>query len=60
MILGTHCVYLQGEDRVLVLETNTQEQLIFKHSVSNLLVCCKNKRCTETCQTGLGVPKAAD
>jgi host factor-I protein len=42
----------------IVLETNTQEQLIFKHSVSNLLVCCKNKRCTETCQTGTGVPQA--
>jgi host factor-I protein len=44
----------------IVLETKTQEQLIFKHSVSNLLVCCKNKRCTEMCQTGLAVPKAAD
>jgi host factor-I protein len=36
----------------IVLETLTQEQLIFKHSVSALLVCCKNKHCTETCQTG--------
>lgn len=34
----------------IVVETNTQAQLIFKHSVSALLVCCKNKRCTETCQ----------
>jgi host factor-I protein len=42
----------------IVLETNTQEQLIFKHSVSNLLVCCKNKRCTETCHNGTGVPQA--
>jgi RNA chaperone Hfq len=37
----------------IVLETNTQEQLIFKHSVSALLVCCKNKRCTESCQSGV-------
>jgi RNA chaperone Hfq len=44
----------------IVLETNTQEQLIFKHSVSALLVCCKNKRCTERCQTGTPVPKAAE
>jgi RNA chaperone Hfq len=44
----------------IVLETNTQEQLIFKHSVSALLVCCKNKRCTETCQSGPGIGKAAD
>ena len=29
----------------IVLETNTQEQLIFKHSVSALLVCCKSKHC---------------
>jgi RNA chaperone Hfq len=42
----------------IVLETKTQEQLIFKHSVSALLVCCKNKHCTETCQSGLGVRKA--
>jgi sRNA-binding regulator protein Hfq len=42
-----------------VLETNTQEQLIFKHSVSALLVCCKNKRCTETCEAEIVVPKAA-
>lgn len=35
----------------IVLETNTQEQLIFKHSVSALLVCCKNKRCSESCQS---------
>jgi RNA chaperone Hfq len=41
----------------IVLETNTQEQLIFKHSVSALLVCCKNKRCTEQC---LPVPKAVE
>lgn len=33
----------------IVLETNTQEQLIFKHSVSAVMVCCKNKRCTEEC-----------
>ncbi len=39
----------------IVLETNTQQQLIFKHSVSTLLVCCTNKRCTETCQSGSGV-----
>jgi host factor-I protein len=44
----------------IVLETNTQEQLIFKHSVSALLVCCKNKHCTETCQSGMVVPKTAD
>ena len=44
----------------IVLETNTQEQLIFKHSVSALLVCCKNKHCTETCQTGAGFRKKAD
>jgi RNA chaperone Hfq len=43
----------------IVLETNTQEQLIFKHSVSALLVCCKNKRCTETCEAEIVVPKAA-
>ena len=42
----------------IVLETNTQEQLIFKHSVSALLVCCKNKRCTEKCQRGSGVRQA--
>ena len=35
----------------IVLETNTQEQLIFKHSVSAVLVCCRNKRCTEQCQS---------
>jgi len=44
----------------IVLETNTQEQLIFKHSVSALLVCCKNKRCTETCHGGTSAMKAAD
>ncbi|HKD81289.1 MAG TPA: RNA chaperone Hfq [Candidatus Angelobacter sp.] len=33
----------------IVLETNTQEQLIFKHSVCTLLVCCRNKRCSEQC-----------
>jgi RNA chaperone Hfq len=43
----------------IVLETNTQEQLIFKHSVSALLVCCKNKRCTETYEAEIVVPKAA-
>jgi host factor-I protein len=37
----------------IVLETTTQEQLIFKHSVSALSVCCKNKRCSETCQSGM-------
>ena len=42
----------------IVLETNTQAQLIFKHSVSALLVCCKNKRCTETCQNGSDSRKA--
>jgi RNA chaperone Hfq len=42
----------------IVLETLTQEQLIFKHSVSALLVCCKNKHCTETCQTGASGSKA--
>jgi RNA chaperone Hfq len=41
----------------IVLETKTQEQLIFKHSVSALLVCCKNKQCTETCEPGSGVRK---
>jgi host factor-I protein len=40
-----------------VLETKTQEQLIFKHSVSALLVCCRNKHCTETCQSGAGLRK---
>ena len=35
----------------IVLETKTQEQLIFKHSVSALLICCKNKRCTDRCQS---------
>ncbi len=35
----------------IVLETTTQEQLIFKHSVFALLVCCRNQRCTEACQT---------
>ena len=35
----------------IVLETTTQEQLIFKHSVSALLVCCKNKRCSQECQS---------
>lgn len=35
----------------IVLETTTQEQLIFKHSVSALLVCCRNKRCSEECQS---------
>jgi len=44
----------------IVLETNTQEQLIFKHSVSALLVCCKNKRCTEQCLPGTPVPKAME
>jgi host factor-I protein len=41
----------------IVLETNTQEQLIFKHSVSAMLVCCKNKQCTERCQSGPAAPK---
>ena len=36
----------------IVLETNTQEQLIFKHSVSALQVCCKNKQCSDRCLTG--------
>ena len=44
----------------IVLETKTQEQLIFKHSVSALLVCCKNKRCTETCETGSGHGKPTE
>jgi host factor-I protein len=35
----------------IVLETTTQEQLIFKHSVSALLVCCRNRHCSEACQT---------
>jgi host factor-I protein len=35
----------------IVLETKNQEQLIFKHSVSALLVCCRNKHCTESCQS---------
>jgi host factor-I protein len=35
----------------IVLETTTQEQLIFKHSVSALLVCCRNKRCSDACQS---------
>lgn len=33
----------------IVLENTTQEQLIFKHSVSALLVCCRNKRCSDEC-----------
>jgi host factor-I protein len=37
----------------IVLETNTQEQLIFKHSVSAVLVCCRNRRCSESCQPSL-------
>ncbi len=41
----------------IVLETNTQEHLVFKHSVSALLVCCKNKQCTERCQSGSSAPK---
>lgn len=44
----------------IVLENNTQAQLIFKHSVSALLVCCKNKRCTETRQSGSPGIKSAD
>jgi host factor-I protein len=36
----------------IVLETTTQEQLIFKHSVSAVLVCCKNKHCTHECHSG--------
>ena len=43
----------------IVLETNTQEQLIFKHSVSALLVCCKNKRCTERASPASAAPKSA-
>jgi host factor-I protein len=35
----------------IVLETLTQEQLIFKHSISAVLLCCRNKRCTEECQS---------
>ncbi len=34
----------------IVLETTTQEQLIFKHSVSALRVCCKDKNCSELLQ----------
>jgi host factor-I protein len=44
----------------IVLETTTQAQLIFKHSVSALLVCCKNKQCTERCLSGPSVPKTTD
>jgi host factor-I protein len=33
----------------IVLETISQEQLIFKHSVSAVLICCKNKHCSEGC-----------
>jgi host factor-I protein len=36
----------------IVLETTTQEQLIFKHSVSALLVGCKDKQCSGQCQPG--------
>jgi len=43
----------------IVLENNTQAQLIFKHSVSALLVCCKNKRCTETCYSQTPAIKSA-
>ena len=42
----------------IVLENNTQAQLIFKHSVSALLVCCKNKHCTERCLPASQVSKA--
>ena len=42
----------------IVLETNTQAQLIFKHSVSALLVCCKDKQCTERCQSASPAPKS--
>ncbi len=34
----------------IVLETISQEQLIFKHSVSAVLICCKNKHCSEDCR----------
>jgi host factor-I protein len=36
----------------IVLETTNQEQLIFKHSISAVLVCCKNKQCSEQCHSG--------
>jgi RNA chaperone Hfq len=36
----------------IVLETNEQEQLIFKHSVSALRVCCKNRQCSDECHSG--------
>jgi len=35
----------------IVLENSNQEQLIFKHSVSAVLVCCKNKHCSERCHS---------
>ena len=38
----------------IVLETLSQEQLIFKHSVSAVFICCKNKHCSEECH-----PKSA-
>jgi RNA chaperone Hfq len=34
----------------IVLETLSQEQLIFKHSVSAVFVCCKNIHCSEGCR----------
>jgi len=36
----------------IVLETSTLEQLIFKHSVSALHICCKNKHCSQACHSG--------
>ncbi len=33
----------------IVLETISQEQLIFKHSVSAVHICCRNKQCSELC-----------
>lgn len=42
----------------IVLETISQEQLIFKHSVSAVFVCCKNKQCSEGCHSDTSVGHA--
>jgi len=47
----------------IVLETLSQEQLIFKHSVSAVFICCKNKHCSDECHpeaANMGRPKAAN
>jgi len=47
----------------IVLETISQEQLIFKHSVSAVLICCRNKQCSDLCRRDTSVverPKTAN